>query len=49
MLLERKTSFARNPHSKIINFRFGELALGRVYAQTMEAETVENLGDMVEV
>jgi hypothetical protein len=49
MFLERKTSLTRNPHAKILNLWFSEHTLGRVYTEAMEAETVKNLADMVEV
>ena len=49
--LERRqpSYLARNPHTKIFNLRLDKLILGRVDAETIEAETVKNLADMAEV
>ena len=49
MLLKGNTTITDNPHTKILNLRLGEITLGWVDPETMEAETVKNLVDMVEV
>ena len=49
MLLKGYTTLTDNPHTKILNLRLGEITLGWVDPETMEAETVKNLVDMVEV